>query len=157
MRKLLILAGVMLATAAYADDQAPEWNPAFLHCTFTQSAFSSHHGPEVTWMKDELFKVGEDRMESVFAGIDLAANRAQLAGNVGSASVWAYRGAFNSIVFLEVTPVGNMNMTTVLSPEKDGTIRAITSRHTVDVLPGEYMATQMLGTCTVTLGELKLP
>lgn len=157
MRKLLVLAAVTLSFAAQAGDQAPGWSPAFLHCTFTRSAFSSHHGPEVTWMKDEVFKVGDDRMEMVFAGIDLAANRAQLAGNVGSAPVWAYRGAFNSIVFLEVTPVGNMNMTTVLSPAKDGTIRAITSRHTVDALPDEYTATQMLGTCTLTIGELKLP
>jgi hypothetical protein len=41
----------------------------------------------------------------------------------------ADRGAYGSLVFLEWTPAGNMNATTVFAPGKDGIVRAVTSRH----------------------------
>lgn len=146
MRKFIAVVVAASATGL-ASAQEAEWAPAYLGCMFTQSAFSSHS--ELPWMtgEDEALRVSEGMFELAFAAIDLVGKRAQLVGNQGAAAVSAERGASGSIVFMEWTPAGNANLTTVLAPSKDGIIRAITSRHIVDPLAGGYMASQMLGTC----------
>ncbi|SJM31758.1 hypothetical protein [Mesorhizobium delmotii] len=155
MEKHLIaaLAAVMGSSAMSAE--AAEWSPTYLGCVFTESAFSATDDIYPDHRNEERLKVGSTKFELAFAAIDLLAHRAQLIGNQGSAQVIAQRGGFESVVFLEWTPLGSVNLTTVLAPTKDGTIRAVTSRHIAEPLSG-YMASQYLGTCKDHIGELPM-
>ncbi|RWD31321.1 MAG: hypothetical protein EOS22_04675 [Mesorhizobium sp.] len=150
----VVVAAAAALIAGSASAQEAEWAPAYLGCTFTQTVFSSHS--ELPWMagKDEVLRPGSEAFEMAFAAIDLVGKRAQLVANQGTATVVADRGGSGSLVFLEWTPLGNANLTTVFAPGKDGIIRAVTSRHIADPLQGGgYMATQMLGTCKDHLGK----
>jgi hypothetical protein len=48
---------------------------------------------------------------------------------------------------------GQCDMTTVFAPGRDGTIRAVTSRHIADLQAGSFMASQNLGTCKEHVGK----
>jgi hypothetical protein len=145
MKPLSAAAVLAALLAGLAPANAAEWRPTFLACTFTELAFASHN----ELAADEEMSVTSSTFQMNFAAIDLANGRAQLAGNAGSADVLAWPGAYGSVVFLERTPVGNVNVTTVLPPStKDGIIRAIGSRQIVErIIIKGYMASQMLGTC----------
>ncbi|RWN98181.1 hypothetical protein [Mesorhizobium sp.] len=156
MEKHLIAAFAATAMGSSAmSAEAAEWNPTYLGCVFTVSAFSATDDIYPDHRNEEQLKVGPTKFELAFAAIDLSAQRAQLIGNQGSAQVTAQRGGFESVVFLEWTPLGSVNLTTVLPPTKDGTIRAIASRHIAQPLSG-YMASQFLGTCKDHIGELPI-
>jgi hypothetical protein len=135
--------------------QAAEWTPNYLGCEFTVSAFSETDDIYPDHRFETQLKVGPTKFELAFAAIDLAAQHAQLIGNQGSAQILAVRGGFESLVFLERTPGGSVNLTTVFAPTSTGTIRAVSSRHIAQPLGG-YMASQYLGTCKEHLGVLPL-
>ncbi|TIP69431.1 MAG: hypothetical protein E5X53_32705 [Mesorhizobium sp.] len=146
------LAATVMGSSAMSVGAA-EWSPTYLGCVFTESAFSATDDIYPDHRNEERLKVGSTKFEMAFAAIDLSVQRAQLIGNQGSAQITARRGGFQSVVFMEWTPLGSVNLTTVLPPTKDGTIRAIASRHIVEPLSG-YMASQFLGTCKDRIGEL---
>ncbi|TGP24883.1 MULTISPECIES: hypothetical protein [unclassified Mesorhizobium] len=88
---------LVVLSAGLAAAQEAEWTPAYLGCTFTHTAFSSHS--ELPWMagEDNALKVTEDEFELTFAAIDLVGRRAQLVGNQGAAEVAAQRGGYGSV------------------------------------------------------------
>ncbi|WP_331372862.1 hypothetical protein [Sinorhizobium chiapasense] len=94
---------------------------------------------------DTPYAIKEEGFELTFAAIDFAANKAQLIGNQGAADVYAAR-AFGSTLFIEQTPSGNTNMTTIINADTNGRIRAVTSRHVVWPHGGAVVS-QMSGTC----------
>jgi hypothetical protein len=62
--------------------------------------------------------------------VDLNAQKAQLIGNIGASDLYVTRGD-GSINFIEQTPSGNLVVTTIIDPDKNGKIRAVGSRHMV--------------------------
>jgi hypothetical protein len=147
-RFVMTVAAAMVATQA----DAGEWSPTYLGCMFTGFAVSGSDNIYPDRRNEKLLEVGTAKFEIAFAAIDLPLHRAQLVGNLGSEQINAFRGGHDSVVFLEVTPVGNVNLTTVLPPAADGTIRAVTSRHIAEPLSG-YSFSQYLGSCKEHVGE----
>ena len=153
MRRFLIHVAVTAVAASSAvNAEAAEWLPTYLGCVFTDSAFSASAIPELQIDEDRL-KVSSTEFEMAFAAIDLTGQRAQLIGNLGTAEVRAFRGGYESIVFLEWTSGGSINVTTVLPPTKEGTINAVASRHIAKSIGG-YSASQLLGTCQEHFGQM---
>jgi hypothetical protein len=63
-------------------------------------------------------------------GIDHAKGAARLIGNAGADDLTTVQGDY-SISFVEVVPVGSVNLTTVYGwPDKSGRFKAVHSRHT---------------------------
>ncbi|QDC01733.1 hypothetical protein [Mesorhizobium sp. 8] len=149
---LAMFVSVLSSSAAFAD--ANEWQPAYLGCVFTASAFSATDDIYADHRYEQQLKVGPTKFELAFSAIDLSARHAQLTGNMGSTPVWVQRGGggFDSLVFIEWTPGGSVNLTTVFAPTQGGAIRAVSSRHIAQPFGG-YMASQYLGTCKDHVGE----
>ena len=84
-------------------------------------------------------------MAFTIAAIDLAKGNAQLVGNLGASPLIVIRGS-DGISFIERTPSGNMNVTTVYTTKiKAGGFAAVHSRHVGS--PGDPMISQYLGSC----------
>jgi len=57
-------------------------------------------------------RTAKDKMDLVFAGIDLKLGKAQMIGNSGASEVPVI-SSLNQMIFPELTPSGNMNVTSV--------------------------------------------
>jgi hypothetical protein len=87
-----------------------------------------------------------------FDGIEIVKQKARLIGNQGVNNV-AVTLTPSSLTFVEITPSGNPNFTTVFPAYKKGTKEfiAVTSRHLMfPGLPGDYpFPSQHHGSCQV--------
>lgn len=84
------------------------------------------------WRADEPeFKHGQQQdFKLQIDGIDYSKGTARVIGNAGADDLAVVRGA-ESVAFLELTPVGGTNVTTVYGwRDKRGFFKAVHSRHT---------------------------
>lgn len=139
MKRLLISAALVLALGSTANSQSAR---AYV-CTFDVTA-SAKIDPT---SGDEPYKVTSDGFDVTFAAVDLDAHKGQMIGNQGAADLYAARGN-GSTNFIEQTPTGNLILTSVIDPDKNGVIRAVMSRHIIDPIAGFALLSQMLGSCT---------
>jgi len=81
----------------------------------------------------------------VFASVDLEKGSAQMVGNNGAADVFLLAGS-RTLHFLEQTPTGNLNVTTIYQDRSDnGHLIAVHSRHVG--VEGDPWMSQYWGTC----------
>lgn len=100
------------------------------------------------WDRDPPRVTGASQKDFGFQidGIDYAKNSARIIGNAGAADLAAAAGA-TSVSFIERTPLGAMNLTTVYAwQDKLGRFKAVHSRHT-DI--GGPTPSQNYGFCEV--------
>jgi hypothetical protein len=98
-----------------------------------------------------VFENGRPKSESgaamrlIFGSVDIQAGTAQLIGNAGAVDVFLLSGTFG-LNFVEMTPVGNVNLTTVYyGTLPDGRFKAVTSRHVG--ISEDPMMSQYWGAC----------
>lgn len=101
-----------------------------LYCELPTSVNAEWDGdgePDLTTGSGEEFTLR-------FILIDLEAGTAQFVGNAGDTQVHAIKGGLlglgdAAISFIEVTPVGFLNVTTVFAANRPGKFKAVHSRH----------------------------
>ena len=93
-----------------------------------------------TYWHDDSGSTGKEKMNITFI-VDLAANKATVTGNVGTAEVDFVNGVFG-ISFIEETGVGNIMLTTI--EHKSG--KAVHSRHFHEPFGGAIYS-QWYGKC----------
>lgn len=139
MKALLTSTACSFALVSTANSQ-----PARAYvCTFNVTAMATIDPTR----GEKPYEVTADGFEVTFAAVDLENHKAQIIGNLGASDIYATRGD-GSINLIEQTPSGNIILTTIVDPDKNGTIRAVMSRHIVTSAAGLLMLSQMLGTCT---------
>ena len=107
-----------------------------LKCDFASGVFHA-------W--GENTKINSDHFTLIYDSIDVKARTARLIGNVGSSDVVALETP-EHLSFLEVTPNGNVTLTTVYRTGAAAPYPAIHSRH-VGLLT-EPWGSQMYGSCS---------
>ena len=114
-----------------------------------QPAFSSSDSINKTTKVLEVDDV--EVLELRFIDIDLAAGRARLVGNIGVAGVSVLMSDAGTLFFLETTPSGNLNVTTVytMMDSSRGQNIASHSRH-IESAPALVMFSQWVGRCLLT-------
>jgi hypothetical protein len=114
-----------------------------LKCTFTTVMQGDWEGGSLSTSKeiDQSFVLH-------FDGIEIAKLKARLIGNLGSEDVVVMLTA-SSLTFVEMTPAGNPNFTTVFPAYKKGTKEfiAVTSRHLLVI--DRPFPSQRHGSCQV--------
>ena len=129
----LILALTLLATPALSQGI-----PNALKCSFESGYFTVFEGNK---FKSE----SAGGIWFVIASINVEAGTAQIVGNAGASDVVLSLGADN-MSFVESTPVGNLNITTVYTgTAADGRFLAVHSRHVGHGT--DPMLSQMYGLC----------
>ena len=107
-------------------------------CDFSEGVFTVFEDG-----KPETEKSGA--MSFVFASLDIENGSAQMVGNNGAADINLLQGS-DSLHFLEVTPTGNLNVTSVYTTQaKGGRFISVHSRHVG--ISGEPWMSQFWGTC----------
>jgi hypothetical protein len=100
------------------------------------------------WQKDEPLPELKKQMFSFnIDSVDTQGKKARMIGNAGSDDVDVLFGA-DVLHFLEVTPIGNLNVTTIFaSAVKSGKFKSVHSRH-VNLI-GSPLPSQAYGFCQV--------
>lgn len=131
----------LLSIAESSEQQSDIlFNSKTLKCEFTL-------GLTVDWDKGKpVYSESNSKMSFYFSGIDPNNETATMIGNGGSAEVVTFVNRSKGITFLEITPTGNLNLTTVFNALLDGTNKyiAVHSRHVKIVAP---LPSQYHGTC----------
>lgn len=111
-------------------------------CDFPSIAISVWEGEKVrTEIKQQEFSGHIDN-------VDIVRGTARLIGNVGAADLTVIGGA-GVLHFLELTPSGNLNVTTIFARRAaSGGLRAVHSRHVLLPVSGP-LPSQAVGTCRV--------
>lgn len=116
-----------------------------LRCTFSTVIQGDWEGGRLSTSKDD-----NQSFVLHFDGIDLAKKKARLIGNLGADDVVVMLTP-RSLTFLEMTPSGNLNFTTVFPSYRKGSqdFIAVTSRHLIlDGIPDDYpFPSQHHGSC----------
>ena len=95
------------------------------------------------------FSKSDKLPDLVFDGIDRSRGTARLLGNAGAETVQVIEGDY-VINFVEVTPVGNLSITTVYKQNvgsTDNSLQAVHSRHIT--VSGKGKPSQYTGVCTI--------
>ena len=134
MRKQLLTFALLTLTAAPAGAQ--QWtadeliSARSLYCEFptaVNAEWSRNSEPELSTTTGEDFSLR-------FILIDLEAGSAQFVGSIGDTRVAAIKGGLEAlgeaaITFVEVTPAGFVNVTSVFAASGSRTFKAVHSRH----------------------------
>jgi hypothetical protein len=142
IRQLII--GAVIAAAFHPGQSAPAEGtaPNTLVCDFRSGHIAA--GPASDWRP---LRTG-DRLTLTFAAINLKKNTAQLITAAGVITVKVLHGGY-LVTFLEVTPVGNVNITSVLHdqtrPFAGLSLPAVHSRHAA--MTDEMTVSQYVGLC----------
>ena len=135
MRWLMVACS--LVTAVGTSALAKELPSAF-KCRFATGYFSAPEGGTF-----ETKPAG--KMEFTIAAINADQGSAQMVGNMGATPLAILRGGY-TLNFLEQTPVGNINLTTVYTAsDAEGRFYAVHSRHIGTA--EDAMVSQYLGSC----------
>lgn len=128
-----MLAGFVLAVAALGAAGSELSNAKSLKCEFAINASAD-------WPKDQPQpKVSKGQNFGFHIdSIDVDKGTARIIGNAGSADLSVILG--KGLHFLEVTPGGSLNVTTVYSAEVNAKFKAVHSRHvrSVGPLPSQH-------------------
>lgn len=123
---------------AQSSDKPPEilFNTKTLKCEF-------YLGLTVDWDKGKpVYSESRSKMSFLFSAIDKKNNAATMIGNAGSEGVSLFINKSKGITFIEQTPAGNLNFTTVFNTLVAGTNKyiAVHSRHVKisSPLPSQY-------------------
>ena len=132
---LIFLSTVLLISSKAAS------NPISLHCQFPVGQVIEFTDSGVKFNKSEKLP------DLVFDSIDTGEGTARMLGNAGAETVQVLEGdyVFN---FVEITPVGNLSITTVYklnSDPSDNALRAVHSRHVT--VSGKGKPSQYAGRC----------
>jgi hypothetical protein len=130
----LIICGLTLSPIA-----AEAAGPTAMKCLFERGAFSTVN-PKNGFASEPT----NNKMELTFAALNPTQGTAQLVGNVGASNVSLIDGAAG-ISFVEVTPTGNITLTTVYTTEVNGRFVAVHSRHMGAA--DRPMVSQIFGSC----------
>jgi len=123
---MIIIAATLTSGALHAE------TPKALKCQFPKG---------VTYDGGKLEEDAQKDFSLIFDSIDLTKGTARLIGNIGASDVVVIANA-STLNFIEVTPVGYLNVTTLFHlPE----MPAVHSRHVVII--DEPMPSQRYGTC----------
>ena len=142
VRQLII--GAVIAAASHTAQSATAVGtvPSSLVCDFRSKHIAA--GPAGGW---QPLRNG-DRLTLTFAVINLKKNTAQLISVAGVITVKVLHGG-HLVSFLEVTPVGNVNITSVLldqsRPFAGHSLPAVHSRHAA--MSHEMTVSQYAGFC----------
>ncbi len=143
MKTLTITIGLFLVSMGVLGQEPADAITRLQNTTSLRCQFGPGTGAD--WESGKL-NVEEDNWgsePSYFDSIDVQAKTARLIGNAGSAGILVMITA-TGMHFIEVTPVGNLNVTTVFgSLDQSGNFLAVTSRH-VDLfgpVPSQYYGT----------------
>ena len=86
------------------------------------------------------------RLTLTFTSLDAANGTATLIGNLGAGTV-EFRQNGNQLQFIEETVVGNLSVTTVFAPPREGaSLPAVHSRHML-IAPANASISQFAGSC----------
>lgn len=122
MRTLLLL---IVLPVLYMSQDVELQDVRSLRCSFVVASF-------VEWNGDEIeFEVDSDStpLDFYIDSIDRDNNTARMIGNQGSADLFVVPG-LASTSFIEMTPSGNTNLTTVYDyRNENGHFRAVSARH----------------------------
>lgn len=116
-----------------------------LHCVFA-SGYQTSWASGTAVSEQTKFSTSDEPM--IFYAIDTSKQTAKVMGNAGSDEVLAF-ATTSGITFLETTPNGNVNVTTVFATYKKTTeeFPCVHSRHLL--MPTAPFPSQFHGTCTV--------
>jgi hypothetical protein len=112
-----------------------------LKCTFPTIA-------SLDWKRDDATpRIQSQNFEFIVDGIDHKARTARLVGNLGAVDLILVEG-IKVTTFVETTPSGNVNLTTVFAEVmSDGRFKAVHSRHVY--LIGGALPSQAYGSCQI--------
>ena len=139
MRQLILVLALILASwsALAADVKSAT-------CIFVEGTSHFFEDGKLTYRMARE----RERLEMTFDRLDDKNGNGRLVANNGGADVLVRRGQFTINIF-EFTPVGNVNVTTMLTRDvvHGGKVQVVHSRHVAN-LPG-LLPSQRVGTCTV--------
>ena len=121
---------------------APLRGARSLKCSFPETA-------SLNWKSsDAKPELRQQEFSFVIDGIDHKAHKARLIGNLAAVDLDIIDGA-NAVTFLEVTPSGNVNITSVFADRAAGprTFKAVHSRHIFTI--GGPLPSQAYGSCEI--------
>ncbi len=141
---ILIWATGLIAVTSLAGTQEDAFRRLMvaesIRCVWQQGSSGDWEGGKL-----QAKLIPGDLPPSTFDAIDLKNKTARLIGNVGTADVLALSSPMG-ISFLEYTPIGNFNLTTVFADySANGDFIAVTSRHVM--LPKAPLVSQYHGVC----------
>lgn len=139
MKFVILALVVMLSSYAFAEEPSLSTIKS-LKCEFPTSATTD-------WQKDSPEPKVQRKQNFAFHldGIDASNGTARIIGNAGADDLTVVLTQ-ESIHFLEATPSGNLNITTVFDAlTKDGKYKAVHSRHVV--MMGGPLPSQAYGYC----------
>jgi len=149
MRPFLFAVTVSCLAALGVGSPFAKPSTASALCKFEAHVFSSFDAMNKT---AEVLEVDDvEVLELRFIDIDLAAGRARLVGNIGVSDVSVLISDAGTLSFLETTPSGNLNVTTIytLVDGSRGQNIASHSRH-IESAPALVMFSQWVGRCLLT-------
>jgi hypothetical protein len=135
-RILIALTAVVISSHSVAG--AETGLPKALACSFSGGVFSTLEGRE--------FKRTHTDGNLVFtiAAINERTSSAQIVGNAGASDMFLVLGR-ETASFIEPTPIGNINLTTIYLRAERNRYRAVHSRHVGTAI--DPMVSQYLGWC----------
>jgi hypothetical protein len=147
MRCFLLLLAVAVVPSLHAQDETLSrlQTSRSLKCTFPIGSVADWKASGPVMERDPK------GMSLHYDAIEWNGKRARLIGNQGAGDVGTITG-LAAITFVELTPVGSVNVTTVFAAYQPGTTDfiAVTSRHVGTGIPGlPPVPSQYYGSCRV--------
>lgn len=142
MRMVILISALIafrpVGNAAFAQDLKMA---KIISCEVGQGFAATWRG---TWKPER--SSWRKRNTMIFTNIDRHKGRAKLIGNIATVDVYYLVGA-ESINFIEITPLGSVNLMTVYLAPSNGSYPFVISRH-VDVI-GVPLPSQYYGLCKI--------
>lgn len=155
MYKLLVSVSLILLLPAHLwateDEPSKLLKAETLKCFFETGYTTTYDNGKLSEPEKSKKPFGEE--STILDSIDLQKGTARLVGNNGAGAL-AVSSTFNSLNFVEVTPVGNVNLITVfdaLEKSKNKYVAA-SSRH-IATFMNEPMISQLFGSCVILEGR----
>lgn len=138
---------VLISSAVCAEDDAFSrlLKAKTLKCHLGKGAFAEWKNGKVE-IEISRWSKSPETSNSIFDSIDLKAGKARIIGNQGATDVIALATP-TGLTFIEETPAGNINITTVFAKYNDASndFTFVHSRHLM--LFGEPLPSQYYGVC----------
>lgn len=127
---------MLIALAAWMASAGQPGLASALKCDFDSGVFHA-------W--GEKTQINSDHFSLIYNSINVKSRTARLIGNIGASDI-AVVESVGHLTFLEVTPSGNVTVTTVYTSGKKLPYPAVHSRHVG--LQREPWGSQMYGSCS---------